>query len=50
MKASIILPTYKEKDNIVELIGAIFAARTEINFRAILQRRVNPADVSPALS
>ncbi|GIK42739.1 MAG: dolichyl-phosphate beta-D-mannosyltransferase [Chloroflexota bacterium] len=26
MKASIILPTYKEKDNIVELIGAIFAA------------------------
>ncbi len=26
MKASIILPTYKEKDNIVELINAIFAA------------------------
>jgi dolichol-phosphate mannosyltransferase len=26
MKASIILPTYKEKDNIVELIQAIFAA------------------------
>jgi len=26
MKASIVLPTYKEKDNIVELISAIFAA------------------------
>ncbi len=26
MKASIVLPTYKEKDNIVELIQAIFAA------------------------
>ncbi|GAB4457695.1 MAG: hypothetical protein Fur0044_51070 [Anaerolineae bacterium] len=26
MKASIILPTYKEKDNIIELIQAIFAA------------------------
>lgn len=38
MKTSIILPTYKEKDNIVELVQAIFAALqpTSIEFEIII--------------
>jgi dolichol-phosphate mannosyltransferase len=37
MKASIILPTYKEKDNIVELIQAIFAALSpDLDFEVVV--------------
>jgi dolichol-phosphate mannosyltransferase len=37
MKASIVLPTYNEKDNIVELIEAIFAALgSDINFEVVV--------------
>ncbi len=37
MKASIILPTYKEKDNIVELIEAILAALSpNLNFEVVV--------------
>lgn len=49
MKASIILPTYNEKDNIVELIHAIFAALTNINFEVVVVDDNSPDGTAEAV-
>lgn len=51
MKASIILPTYKEKDNIVELIQAIFAALEPcaLDYEVVVVDDNSPDDTAEAV-
>ena len=51
MKTSIVLPTYKEKDNIVELIQAIFAAMEpdDIDFEVVIVDDNSPDGTADAV-